>query len=268
MKKYVSNTEEARLPFEEPYKGLGDSVSPLQIWRDGSFIKGSPSEHTFIDNIAYYKNGAQDIPLIKFFEKMPLATAIEGTDSCAYYNENLIDTIGYRFENISVDSGKSWEPIIYINNTQLSYKLGEPEIDPTSGVLVFKDKSYIENLKKASPAFTVSISFYKYIGKKGFFGYDTGDDFPFRDDHPLVKNASEAALTTATFKSRGAIGKNTNYIFPPTSKTTFTDGKGYFGKSLKKEFEEEKNSESSVVVLEENINSLLYAIGSIDGGVF
>lgn len=280
-KEYYSNIEEERLPIEEFKKSIGKNIIPEQIWRDGAFINESPHNHVFEDfegkKIAFTKVGEQKIKLIQQYEKL-LLSPIEGTESCSYYckeDENALkDIIDERFDPVATLDKQTWTPQIYINDTDiLPYKIGNPYFDGTTGILTFRDKDFIKSLFTDHPNAKIFVSFYKYIGRKGFFGYETGDDFPFKDNNEkhLLKNGIEEALTTLDFKVRGAKGKNTSYIMPPIDVGNFTNGTGYYSQLKEKLLEEDetsKNNEIGVVVLEENINSLMYAQGKIDGGLF
>lgn len=279
-KDYLSNIENARVPEEEPFKSIGKHVIPKQIWRYASLIKGKPSEHTFskenMPDLPYQREyasmnyGNTILPLITHFINYPLTNKIEGSDGCSYQDDNLKNFFGEEFDE-SVGQLDSWRETICLENKgekiPLGYKVGDPIIDPETGVLTFRNKAAITSLLKTYPESKFLISFYKYSGKKGVFGSEEGESLPFADDTPLIKNASNDR-TTATFKVRGNADNNSNYVLPPVNLSYDKyKGKGLYGRDkVNAEFEGLPNT--GVVVLEENLNDIIWETGKIDGGLY
>lgn len=247
MKEFTTNTEDLRLETEELIKS-GPNVHPLQIWRDASLIPNLIPGETVVtydtveeDDITYKVatvhsvriNGEiQDI--IKHYKELPLKR-LSGTENCYSNGEHLKDLIGPHF-------GKGYLFKLYINGVTVPYGLGLPEFDIEMGILKFKDDKYAEAIKDK----TVTISFYKYVGRKGMTNVES---LPFSDDLKHFKNANNPNQT-ASFLVRG------------------TDHQDYILPSGKKAYNRGDTENTNVLVTQETISNVLYTYGTIDGGTW
>lgn len=254
-KRTTSNVETVREKFEEPIETMGRAVIQQQIWRDSMMIpENAPSLegvllHDGTNEFGTYKYaimkrffaGTSNHNLISYFDKLPLGR-IKGTSNC-YSAEDFKDIITDVF-------GKSYCPILFLDGNKLAYGVGDPILDETAGVLYFKDKDFVESIKDSQ----ISISFYKYTGRKGTFGSDIdgGGELPFRDNMPHFIN-SENLTNTATFKVRGD-KDNTNYVLPPDN------GKWY---------DKKDEADTAVLVTQENIEDVIWKENvKISGGAW
>lgn len=243
-KRTTSNVETTRESFEEPIKTMGRAVIQQQIWRDSMMIpKMAPSLdgvllHDEVNEFGPYQYaimkrffaGSANHTLIKYYDKLPLGR-VKGTLNC-YSAEDFKDIITDTF-------GKSYNPILFLDGNKLAFGVGDPILDETAGVLYLRDKDFLDKIKDSQ----LSISFYKYTGRKGTFGTDIegGGELPFHDNVPHFMNANTLA-NTATFKVRGD-KENTNYILPPDN------GKWY---------DKGDESDTNVLVTQENIEDVLW----------
>lgn len=247
LKTATSNVETTREKFEEPVNTLGQVVRMEQIWRDSNLIPTNApdiSDVTFgPDNVAHVKrfnDGATIRNLIDYYVKLPL-TKISGTINC-FQNDKLKDIITEDTTN------SSYVPKIFVNGNILAYGVGAPVFDQAAGTLYFKDKDFAERIKGQ----TVTVSFYKYVGRKGTSvgNLFENPDLPFRDTLPHFKNA-ENDNNTATFKVRGS-DKHTNYILPPENGKFYDKG---------------DEPDTGVVLLQENLEDVLWVQNTrISGG--
>ena len=271
-KQYTSNTEDNRLNIEESFLSMGKRVLPHQIWRDGGLIPGSPDDLKFntpevengcIVRYSYLKDGETVLPLVKKIEKLPLLK-LKGTDD-SYYNKEVENLIGREFDKDCNDLKKSWQYILYINEEQVSYDVGKPLIDISTGVIKFRSAEFLEKIKDDS----LYLTFYKYIGRTGFLGsYDNkfdsygGIDIPFRDDVKHFKNSLNDNQTLS-IKVDGYEG-NTVYMFPPPdmyfNNENFELDENYNLTSIDKH--------SGTVMLQENYQEIDWNIGLHNGGVW
>ena len=254
-KRTTSNVESTRKDFEEPIKTMGRGIIQQQIWRDSMMIPETPPSledvvlHEENSEFGIYKyailkrffSGAAYHNLIKYYEKLPLER-VKGTNNC-YSATEFKDIITSVF-------GQLYTPIIYLNDTKLAYGIGDPIIDETAGTLYFNDKDFADNIGDS----VITITFYKYVGRKGTFGTDIegGGELPFRDNTPHFINA-ENLTNTATLKVSGN-KPNTNYVLPPDNGKWFDKGDA---------------ADTGVLVLQENIEDVIWKENvKISGGAW
>lgn len=272
-KKYTSNTEFKRLNIEEPQLTNGQHILPQQIWRDGALIPGSPDDLSFKvpeleNNIAvqysYINDGQTAVPLVEKIEKLPL-TKLAGTKN-VFHNDLLINLIGREFDNDPTNKKKSWQYILYSDDTELAYDVGTQYIDVAAGNLYFTNKDFIDSLSSDDNFY---ITFYKYVGRTGFLGASNneqdiygGIDIPFRDDIKLLKDADNDN-TTANFVLNGDEG-NTIYILPRAGEAFIDTDMDIdeLGKTTS------KNYKKGVVMLQENYQEVDWEIGLHNGGAW
>lgn len=248
-------TEETRLNIEQEQSETGFPIYPSQIWRDGEYIPEDPdtvfADKALVNEGKYFSKtwiggyGQKTFPILKYCLGVPLLK-VPGTLNI-YSHELLKDALDERF-------GEKYTVKIYINDQLLSYGVGDTYIDQSAGYLVFKDKNFLKDIKEEDE---FTATFYKYIGRKGFFG-SSGDEigisYPFADDRPLMKSADDENHL-AMFKVKGGEGVS-KYIIPPTN--TF-----YYKRS---DIEIEENMH--VIMTQENMNSVIDTIGIVNGGVW
>ena len=243
-KRITSNVEDTREDFEEPIETMGRAVIQQQIWRDSMMIPATPpslEDFTLYDDtnefgnfrsaiIKRFRTGTSLRNLIKYYEKLPLGR-IKGTTNC-YSAPEFSDIITQVF-------GKTYMPELYINDNKLAFGVGKPLLDETAGTLFFRDEEFVNTIQDAQ----ITISFYRYVGRKGTFGTDVdgGMELPFYDSTPHFVDV-ETSSRTATFKVRGNEG-NTNYVLPPHNK-------GWYDKG--------DLPDTGVVVLQENIEDVIW----------
>lgn len=252
-----SETEEGRLNIEQDMTETGYAIFPNQIWRDGELIPESPKkafgttpsspENDYFSKVynASLEYGTLTIPVLKYCLDVPLSR-VSGTLNVFTHHE-LKDALDEKF-------GEEYEIELSLNGTKLSYGVGDPILDSSAGYITFRDENFVNELTKAD---LIKAKFYKYIGRKGFFGSkddEIGISYPFFDDKPLLKSSTDEGAF-ARFIISGGKGIN-SYILPPTN------GKYY------KMSEEEFNNNMHVIMTQENMNSIIDTIGIIDGGVW
>lgn len=281
MKEYVSNVEDSRVAEEELVSTKGQHINPEQVWRDGSFIPSSPDNLSFTEfrdakgdtgtyffRKAFIFDGSKEIPVVEHIRGLKLVR-VPGTLN-SFRSNRLIDLIGSEFngderkafyaesfEDSSLiehpdkvpfeQKSRKWEFVLSDENgTEFAYGIGDPVIDSAAGVLTFRSKDFVESIKDKE---SVYIDFYRYIGRKGFFGSDLGIDLPFRDDLTLLKSANDEDKT-ASFELAGE-SKHTVYVLPNNLGVyvPHESGKG-------------------VVMLQENYNEIDWNIGHHNGGHF
>lgn len=264
-KKYTSDVESKRLDIEEPERTYGARVLPQQVWRDGALIPGSPKKLSFrvpeledghVVSYAYFDDIHKTMPLVKKVEKLELSR-VTGVEN-VWQNDELKNMIGREFDDENLNSENSWQFILYSDGNELSYGVGEPLIDIRTGVLKFRDDKFLEAVKDE----TISITFYKYVGRTGFFGSDSGADLPIRDDIALLKSSANDNVK-ARFHLSGAEGE-TAYILPKAgnhfvARTLVVDE---YGKT------KAVSSNEGTVMLEENYQEIDWNIGLHNGGVW
>jgi hypothetical protein len=247
LKATTSNVEPSREKFEEPVNTFGQIVRTEQIWVDSNLIPKNAPDITNVtfdeDNSAHVKStndGATIRNLIDYYKELPLEK-VPGTINC-YRNNKLVDII----TEDSTNGG--YVPKILIDGKELAYGVGAPIFDQSAGTLYFKDKDFAEKIKGKN----VSVSFYRYVGRKGTsIGSTFGNpDLPFRDSLEHFKNEGNDS-NTATFKVRGS-NKHTDYVLPPEN------GKHYDKRGAQN---------TGVVLLQENLEDVLWVQNTkISGG--
>jgi len=282
MKEYVSNVEDSRVAEEELVSTKGQHINPEQIWRDGSFIPSSPDYLSFTEfrdakgdtgtyffRKAFIFDGSKEIPVVEHIKGLKLVR-VPGTLN-SFRSNRLIDLIGSEFnedareafyedsfeeqpiatviapESESLKKRRKWEFVLSDEDgTEFAYGIGDPIVDSAAGVLTFRSKDFVESIKDKE---AVYIDFYRYIGRKGFFGSDLGIDLPFRDDLTLLKSASDENKT-ASFELAGE-SRHTVYVLP--------NNLGVYVPS---------QPDKGVVMLQENYNEIDWNIGHHNGGHF
>lgn len=241
IKTSTSNVEHNREKFEEPVKTFGGIIRSEQIWRDSNLLpETAPSitDVTFMDMGSYrfahvqrFNDGEAIRNLIDYYMKLPLER-VPGTLNC-YRNDLMKDIITEDTTN------GSYVPKIYINDNVTSYGVGSPLIDAAAGTICFRDSDFSNRILNMN----VSISFYKYAGRKGTSVGSSLDnpDLPFRDNIIHFKDSSNEN-NTATFKIRGD-GKHTDYILP-------SENKGWYDK--------QSAPNTGVILLQENLEDTLW----------
>jgi hypothetical protein len=134
--------------FEEPKLGK-DLVFTSQIWSQSDLIPTtSPS----------LAPGAS-AGVVQYFQKETLSH-VSGSTNLSYYSDNLIDSIPFNF------SDGTYNYTLYKNDgtTVIAFGEGDWLVDNTSGLLTF----YGTLPSSVSDALPPKISFYKYVGTKGF----------------------------------------------------------------------------------------------------
>ena len=253
-KDFTSDVEDKRLASEEFINHSGQPIFPEQIWRDGlsiptlaptlsdyQTVETSEGSYEYAEYAIQY--ATKSVSIMKHFKNLPL-TRVQGTTTC-YYSENLVDIIPYNFDK--VNHSYVWH--IYLNDlpSELNYGVGGVRVDRASGILSF-DEEFVKEIDIDK----VSITFYKYTGRKGFFGTTLEEDLPFSDDKSLLFKADNPAIESS-IKSRGAEGVN-GYILPPVQPQMYT--------------KDTTDSACGVLLLQENLNSTLDNICVLDGGIF
>lgn len=270
-KRFHSQVENERLPLEEPITTKGETISPEQIWRDGALIPSSPKELTFVKDPAYGESGVATDKYGTYFYEVSTFTDGETVNKLVehigslllsredgtlnvYSNGLLKDIIGREFDADNSSEEDSWNPVITIDGNPIAYGVGHPLFDSAAGTLTFRDEQFAKDIFDEDCSNSkVYVTFYRYAGRKGFFGSNLGIDLPFRDDYALLKNA-KSNKTTATFKVNGDEG-NTVYVLPKAQG-------GYTG------HDDSIEGKSGVIMLEENYNDIVWNIGVHDGGLY
>lgn len=236
----TSNVEEKRERFEEPIRTYGSAVRAERIWRDTDRIGSNPptvdvsllnpSEPCPHGHVLRKYDGASVINILDYYYKLPLSRVL-GTSNC-FESRYLVNVI-------TADIfGEAYSPILYIDDNELAYGLGQPLFDVAAGTVYFNDKDFVEKLVNKN----IYISFFKYVGRTGS---SNNEDLPFRDDIAHFKDVETddgETIRRASFKVRGD-NKTTNYVLPPEN------GKWY-----------DKGTEQNtgVIVLQENIEDILW----------
>lgn len=265
-KELTSDVESARLPYEEAAVLKGDPVLPHRIWRDGKLIPSdtAPSilaTETVQDGSVSFKYGewtgkiVEKKAILAKYEKVPLKR-IPGT-SMFYCSAFLANAIPDFF---AADGSYAHKMYLLKDGSykKMAYMLGKPSIDPATGFVEFKDSDYVNSLGLGSIEYPFAISFFRYVGHTGFFGSDMGIYGPFKDDLVHLRKADDDTAT-AQFIVRGG-AKNSQYILPPIGDGAVPTGM-FYSKST-------AEAGAGVVVLQENINEVLWQIGDIDCGIY
>ena len=134
--------------FEEPKIGR-EIVYPTQIWTEGDLIP---------QTAPVLSSGATS-GVVQYFEKETLSH-VSGSTGRAFWSPNLMDSIAFNFGDGTYNFG------LYKNDgtTQISFGDGDWLVDTSAGLLTF----YGTLPSGVSDVLPPKISFYKYIGQKGF----------------------------------------------------------------------------------------------------
>jgi hypothetical protein len=134
--------------FEEPKIGR-EIVYPTQIWTQGALI---PTTAPVLSS------GATS-GVVQYFEKETL-THVSGSTGKAFWSANLVDAISFNFGDGTYNYG------LYKNDgsTQIAFGDGDWLVDTSAGLLTF----YGTLPSGVSDVLPPKISFYKYVGAKGF----------------------------------------------------------------------------------------------------
>lgn len=250
-KSKTSNVEISRERFEEPISTIGRAIRMEQIWRDSNLLPTTaPTASTFTDDsdtngsfkysiVKRFSDGATIRNLIYYYSGVTLCR-VNGTLNC--YNSDKIKDI------ITENFGSTYCPKIYVDGNELAYGLGKPYFDESAGTLYFGD----ENFAKSIYGKVLTVTYYKYVGRKGTSATNSYNnaDLPFRDELVHFKN-TENDSQTATIKVRGDV-KNTNYVLPP-------DNGKFYDKGTDKD--------TGVVLIQENLEDTLWTMNTkISGG--
>lgn len=139
--------------FEEPKLGK-DLVFTSQIW----------SQSDLIPTTAPVLSPGASAGVVQYFQK-ELLSHVSGSTNLSYYSSNLVDSIPFNFGD------GTYNYTLYKNDgtTIIAFGDGDWLVDNTAGLLTFYG-TLPSGVSSASPP---KISFYKYIGSKGF-GVDSG----------------------------------------------------------------------------------------------
>lgn len=254
---YDSKTEKDRLKTEQAISTTGKPILPSQIWL---FEKLIPDVAPQLELLYDYKNthygelflevNKKNESIIQRYNKLTL-TRVEGTKD-TYFDPMLKDIIPYNY-----DIEGSYVPKIFIDGSLTAFGQGNPVFDPSAGTVRFQELAFAEYIYKCE--LPVSISFYRYSGKKGLMGEHDGyfgADLPFYDDLTLLKSAQFADVY-ALFELHGEKG-TTKYILPKIATHPYTIFEGYY----------DGENNAAAIVTQGNLNSVLYEKGIVDGGVY
>ena len=266
-KELTSSVEAGRLAYEEAASIKGDVVLPQQIWRDGKLIPADTAPavlatETVHDGSTSFKYGewtgkiVEKKAILAKYEKVPLKR-VKGSKYvfCSAFLANSI-------QDLFAQDG-SYSHKMYVMKAgayqKMGYMLGNPRIDQTTGFVEFRDTVYLDSLGlDSSTEYPFAISFFRYVGHTGFFGADNGIYGPFKDDLSLIRKADDDSAT-ARFLVRGG-PKNSRYVLPQAGEPGKSTG-FYYEKGAGEE-------DAGVVVLQENINEVLWNVGDIDCGIY
>lgn len=266
-KELTSSVEASRLVYEETAFTKGEAVLPQQIWRDGKLLPTdtAPSvmaTETVQDGSTSFKYGewagriVEKKAILAKYEKVPLKR-IKGTKYvyCSAFVSNAISDL------FAPDGSYSHKMFLMKDGSyqRMGYMLGNPRIDQATGFVEFRDKAYIDSLGlDQSTEYPFAISFYRYIGHTGFFGANDGIYGPFKDDLSLIRKADDDTAT-ARFLVRGG-PKDSRYVLPQVGNGAVPTG-FYYEKGA-------SEADAGVIVLQENINEVLWNVGDIDCGIY
>lgn len=256
MKQFSSNIEDLRLQSEEYNTySKGNIISPAQYWRDTDQIPQDISTNTTIlktyslisldktisSNIIYnFSDNSDTFDGIGKIEKAQLSL-IPGTINCYNIPIESNKYKSYLSDIISPNFGNNYMFKLYIDDTELPFGFGLPEIDVENGIIKFTKDSFNEDISGK----TLLITFYKYYGRKGLSGIES---LPFSDSLIHFKQSTDSTAT-ASFLVRGGSGDN-KYIIPPVSST----------------FYQKENTTYKVILLQENLQAAINHQIIIDGG--
>jgi len=134
--------------FEEPRLGR-DLVYTNQVW----------SQSDLIPNTAPVLVSGASAGVVQYFQKQTLSH-VSGSIDLAYYSPNLIDSIPFNFG----DGTYNYQLYKNDGTTAIAFGEGDWLVDNTAGLLTF----YGTLPSGVSSALPPKISFYKYVGTKGF----------------------------------------------------------------------------------------------------
>jgi len=145
----VGETLVSKQFFGEAYLGR-DLVYSNQIWSQSDLI---PTTAPTLS-----PSGASQ-GVVQYFEKQVL-THVSGSTNLSYYSANLVDSIPFNYSN------GTYNYSLYKNDgtTQIAFGQGDWLVDNTAGLLTF----YGALPSGVSLSFPPKITFYKYVGTKGF----------------------------------------------------------------------------------------------------
>jgi hypothetical protein len=232
----VAETSTSKQFFEEAF-ATGQVVTPEQIWRDAAAIPAqapniSPSLQDIGDGTMYVFG---DEGIVRFFYQLVLQP-VDGSPK-AFYHPQLKDAIPFNYDS----AGSYNYSLKNAANFNIAFGIQDWVVDPVAGVLMF----FGSNLASIGISTTQlpKLSFFKYIGRKGFpTSTGGGGSFPVTDDNVLLESISNP-LKTAQFTVGGTAG-NTTYILPGVNGGLRT----------------------GTLLLRENLNATINEIGIIDGG--
>ena len=231
----LAETSTAKEFFEEPFK-TGSIVTADMVWRDSAAI---PATAPDISPTSQDLNGETyvfgDDGVIRYFYWMELKP-VNGAPK-AFYHENLKDAITFNFD----PAGSYVFRLQNQSGFDIAFGVQDWVVDPVAGTLTF----YGSNLSSIgiAPESPPKMCFYKYIGRKGFpTGDGSGADLPIADIDTLLYRMGYADHM-ARFAVRGGQGTKV-YELPDI----------------------EGGGDNGTVLLEENLNRTIDAVGVVDGG--
>lgn len=196
--------------FEEPKIGR-EIVYPTQIWTEGDLI---PSTAPLLSS------GATS-GVVQYFEKETLSH-VSGSTGKAFWSSNLMDSISFNFG----DGTYNFE--LYKNNgtTQIPFGDGDWLVDTSAGLLTF----YGTLPSAVSDVLPPKISFYKYIGQKGFpsssntqFSYKEIPTGSVNGTNSVFNLAQTPIIDSEHLYLNGMLQTNTADYNITGSQITFTD---------------------------------------------
>jgi hypothetical protein len=228
----VADTSTSKQFFEEPLPS-GIVVTPDMIWTNASYI---PSTAPTISPSLQDLNGTSyvygDYLVVRFFYNLPLLP-VAGSPN-AFYHEQLKDAIPFNYD----PEGSYNYRIKNASNFDIAFGVQDWMVDPVAGVLTFFGSNLSSvGITASSPP---SISFFKYIGAKGFPSGSGAAGLPIDDSNVLLVSDANP-LSTAQLRVGGGVG-NTVYTLPGVT------------------------NHQGTILLDERLNAVINAIGVIDGG--
>ena len=134
--------------FGEAYLGR-DLVYSNQIW----------SQSDLIPTTAPILSSGASQGVVQYFQKETLTHA-PGSTNLSYYSANLVDSIPFNYSNGTYN----YTLYKYDGTTQIAFGQGDWLVDNTAGLLTF----YGTLPSGVTSLLPPKISFYKYVGSKGF----------------------------------------------------------------------------------------------------
>ena len=231
----VADTSTDRQFFEEPLPS-GMIITPDMIWTNASYIPAvAPNITPSLQDLGGTSYVYGDYLVVRFFFNLPLLPVLGSPN--AFYHEQLKDAIPFNYD----PAGSYNYSIKNSSNFNIAFGVQDWMVDPVAGTLTF----FGANLASVGISATQPpmISFFKYIGAKGFpagGGGGSSAGLPIDDANVLLVSDINP-LSTAQLLVGGGEG-NVKYTLPSVS------------------------GNAGTVLLRETLNTTIEALGVIDGG--